>query len=71
MGKGPLEVKVRLRNPDRTEVIEGSAKVRDILEKLGIHPDSVIVIRGEELLTKDDRVGPDDEIEVRPVVSGG
>lgn len=64
-------MRVRLRNPDRIEELEGPAKVREILAKLGIHPDSVIVIRGDELLTKDDRVGPEDEIEVRPVVSGG
>lgn len=64
-------MKVRLRNPDRVEVLEGPAKVREVLLRLGLHPDSVLVIRGDELLTKDDRVGADDEIEIRPVVSGG
>jgi hypothetical protein len=29
------------------------------------------VIRGQQLLTDDARLGPDDEIELRSVVSGG
>ncbi len=64
-------MKVRLRNPDRVEELKGPAKVKDILRKVGVHPDSVLVIRGEELLVKDDWVDEDDEIELRPVVSGG
>lgn len=70
-GSGVGGMKVKLRNPDRVEVLDGPSKVRDILARLGVHPDSVIVIRGDELLTRDDTVGADDEIEVRPVVSGG
>jgi hypothetical protein len=31
----------------------------------------VLVIRERELLTREDRVGNADEIEVRPVISGG
>ncbi len=66
-----LSVKVRLRNPDRVEVIEGPKTVRELLAALGVHPDSVIVIRRDELLTRDDKLSSDDEIELRPVVSGG
>ncbi len=70
-GKVDLSVKVRLRNPDRVEVIEGPRTVKELLAALGVHPDSVIVIRRDELLTRDDKLSPDDEIELRPVVSGG
>lgn len=49
----------------------GGRKVRDVLRELGIDPDTVLVIRDRELLTREDRVGEEDELEVRPVISGG
>jgi sulfur carrier protein len=64
-------VKVRLRNPDREVEVAGERKVHAVLGELGIDPDTVLVIRDRELLTREDRVAESDEIEVRPVISGG
>ncbi|RIK11218.1 MAG: thiamine biosynthesis protein ThiS [Acidobacteria bacterium] len=64
-------MKVKMRNPDRIEELDDVRTVGALLARLGVHPDSVIVIRGDSLLTKDQRVSDDDEIELRPVVSGG
>jgi uncharacterized protein (TIGR00269 family) len=64
-------MKVRLRNPDRDVEVAGGRKVLDVLGELGINPDTVLVIRERELLTREDRVAHDDAIEVRPVISGG
>jgi sulfur carrier protein len=64
-------VRVRLRNPDREVEVAGARKVHDVLGELGIDPDTVLVIRERELLTREDRVADSDEIEVRPVISGG
>jgi uncharacterized protein (TIGR00269 family) len=64
-------VKVRLRNPDREVELAGGRTVREVLGELGIDPDTVLVIRARELLTRRDRVADADEIEVRPVISGG
>ena len=64
-------MKVKLRNPDREVEVAGERKVHAILGELGINPDTVLVIRKRELLTREDRVGQQDEIEVRPVISGG
>jgi uncharacterized protein (TIGR00269 family) len=64
-------VKVRLRNPDREVELAGGRKIHDVLGELGINPDSVLVIRERELLTREDRVGETDVIEIRPVISGG
>jgi sulfur carrier protein ThiS len=64
-------MKVRLRNPDRVVEVEGPKNVVDVLLELGIVPESVLVIRDATLLTRDERVDEDDEIEVRPVLSGG
>jgi sulfur carrier protein ThiS len=62
---------VKLRNPDRDVEVRGGRRVRDVLSDLGIDPDSVLVIRERELLTRDERVGEDDRLEIRPVISGG
>jgi uncharacterized protein (TIGR00269 family) len=64
-------VKVRLRNPDREVELAGGRKIHDVLSELGINPDTVLVIRERELLTREDRVGEADVIEIRPVISGG
>lgn len=64
-------MKVKLRNPDRVVEVSGARTVRDLLVELGIVPEAVLVIREATLLTKDEKVEDDDEIEVRPVLSGG
>ena len=64
-------MKVKLRNPDRDVEVRGGRRVRDVLSDLRIDPDSVLVIRERELLTRDQRVGEGDRLEIRPVISGG
>lgn len=62
---------VRLRNPDREITVEGSRRVRDLLVEVGLHPDAVLVLRGRDLLTREDTVEDGDTVEIRPVISGG
>jgi sulfur carrier protein len=64
-------VKVILRNPRREVELAGRRRVKDVLRTLGIVPETVLVIRGSELLTADAVVGDDDVLELRPVMSGG
>jgi sulfur carrier protein len=64
-------VKVRLRNPDREVDVRGDRPVGDVLADLGVNPDTVLVIRAGELITRETRVATTDELEVRPVISGG
>ena len=64
-------MKVVLRNPDREVDVTGDRFVRDVLSDLAIDPDTVLVIRSGELLTRHDRVRDVDRLEVRPVISGG
>lgn len=64
-------MKVRLRNPDRVVHVSGPRNVVALLKELDIVPEAVLVIRDATLLTRDERLGEDDEIEVRPVLSGG
>jgi sulfur carrier protein len=64
-------VKVRLRNPDRVVEVVGDRTAQAVLDELGVNPDTVLVIRAGELVTRETRLEERDEIEVRPVISGG
>ena len=64
-------MKVKLRNPDREVDVMGGRSVQAVLTDLGVDPDTVLVIRAGSLITRTDRVGEDDVLEVRPVISGG
>ena len=64
-------MRVRLRNPDREVDLEGGRPVREVLRELGVDPDTVLVIREGELITREAQVGQDDRLEIRPVISGG
>ncbi len=65
-------MKVILRYPKRQELeFPGARRVRDILKELNINPESVLVIRGDSLVTGDTVVEENDVIEIRPVMSGG
>lgn len=64
-------MKVKLRNPDRVVDVTGPKNVQMLLQQLQIVPESVLVIRDATLLTRDESLDESDEIEVRPVLSGG
>jgi len=64
-------MKVLLRNPRREVEIAGGRRVKDVLRDLDVVPESVIVIRGDTLITADQIVHDGDTIELRPVMSGG
>jgi sulfur carrier protein ThiS len=58
--------------PQHQEVeLDGRRRVADILQYLGLLPGTVMVIRGDELITDQEFVEADDAIEIRNVISGG
>lgn len=64
-------MKITLTPQGREIEVERAKRVADLLEQLGVTPGTVLVIRGEQLLTDDARLSATDEIELRSVVSGG
>jgi tRNA-5-methyluridine54 2-sulfurtransferase len=64
-------MRVRLRNPTREVELQGPRTVRALLERLAINPETVLVIRGPDLLTREETLAEADSIEIRPVISGG
>ncbi|MGA1846325.1 MoaD/ThiS family protein [Deferribacter abyssi] len=45
--------------------------VKQIFERYNLKENSVIITRGDELLTEDDKLKDGDTVKVIPVVSGG
>ena len=64
-------MKILLRNTRREVEVPGGRRVKEILKSLDIVPETVLVIRGDTLITLDQVVGDADTIELRPVMSGG
>ena len=64
-------MKVVLRNPRRELEIRGPIRVHALLDRLELNRESVLVIRGDTLVTGDARLDDGDTVEVRPVTSGG
>ena len=64
-------MKIILRNPRREVELSGKRRVKELLVELDVLPGTVLVIRGDELLTSDTVVGDADVVELRPVMSGG
>ena len=64
-------MKVLLRNPRREVEMPGPMRVHVLLDRLELNRESVLVIRGDTLVTGDALLEDHDEVEVRPVISGG
>ncbi len=64
-------MKVLLRNPRRELDVPGPMRVNALLAQLELNRESVLVIRGDTLVTGDALLADDDSVEVRPVISGG
>lgn len=66
-----MTVRVRLHNPKREVEIAGPITIVNLLARLGLHRDAVLVIRDGELIPGDATLADEDSVEVRPVISGG
>ena len=64
-------MKVLLRNPRREVDMPAPKNVEQLLQRLDVVPESVLVICNDTLVTRDARLHDDDTVEIRPVVSGG
>lgn len=64
-------MKVLLNHPARELEVKGPKRVKDLLKELRLLPESVLVVRGDDLVTEDDTLRDEDRIEIRPVMSGG
>jgi sulfur carrier protein len=65
-------MKVIVRNPQRKElVLKGNRRVDALIKELGLNPEQVLVIRNDNLLTRDVLVRDDETVEILRAISGG
>ena len=64
-------MRVVLRNPRRELEVAGPISVIALLNRLDLNRESVLVIRGDELIPGDAMLDDAQTIEIRPVISGG
>jgi sulfur carrier protein len=57
--------------PNRETRLVRARTVAALLTELQLHQDAFLVVRGDEILTRDVRLREDDEVELLPVISGG
>ena len=62
---------VQLSHPARTVEIKGPKKVKELLRELNLVVEAHLVIKGDDLVTEDEMLYDGDQIEIRPVISGG
>ena len=62
---------VQLNHPVRSIEVKGPKRVKDLLRELNLMPEAHLVIRGDELATEDEMLSDQDQVEIRPVISGG
>ena len=60
-----------LRNPKRVIEVQGPVRVHALLDRLEINRESVLVIQSGTLVPGDALLQDSDEVEIRPVISGG
>jgi len=62
---------VLLRNPRRQIEVSGAMQVSTLLARLEINRESVLVIRDGTIVAGDGWLADTDDVEIRPVISGG
>ncbi len=68
---GSLRMRITLLPQRQCIEIAGRRRVSDLLRELQLIPGTVMVIRGDELVTEHDFLEAADNVEIRNVISGG
>ena len=64
-------MRVQLCHPVRSIDVKGPKRAKDLLRELNLMVEAHLVIRGDELVTEDEMLSDGDQVEIRPVISGG
>jgi len=64
-------MKVFLEKTNEHKEMEFNGTVKDLLKKLNINPEVVLVARNNELVTESDTLSKTDSVKILSVISGG
>ena len=63
-------VKVFIERFNETKDVEAS-NIKDLFNKLNINPETIIVVRNNEIILNDSKLNKRDEVKLLSVISGG
>jgi len=66
-----MKITVVMKGKKKVIKIGDKSKVIDVIKKIKLNPETVIVKRGQEILLETDDLKPNDKIEFIKIVSGG
>ncbi len=66
-----MRVKVALEGKKSEVEVANGSTVNELLEKLGINRETVLVRRNKEICTEEEKLKPDDTVEIIRAVTGG
>ncbi|MDI6654745.1 MAG: MoaD/ThiS family protein [Candidatus Hydrothermarchaeota archaeon] len=66
-----MKIKVKLNNKKSEVEVANGSTVDELLEKLGINRETVLVRRNKEICLEEELLKPNDFVEIIKVVSGG
>lgn len=64
-------MKVFIEKENKKKEIKFNGTVEKLLEKLKINPETVIVIREDELIPQDEKLSDKESVRILSVISGG
>ena len=64
-------MKVFIERTEKEKILTFTGTVKDLLSKIKINPEEVLVVKGDEVLTEDDKLTNTDSIKLLSVISGG
>lgn len=66
-----MKIKVKLNSRSSEIEVANGSTVDELLEKLGINRETVLVRRNKEICTEEEKLKPNDFIEILRAVTGG
>ena len=64
-------MEIKIEKDSTTEKISFSGTVKELLSKLEINPETVLVVRNDEVITEDEKLDDQDSLDILSVISGG
>ena len=65
-----MKIKVFIERTNQKKIVEAKT-IQELLKKLAINPQTVIIIKKNELVTEEEPLEKNDEIKLLSVISGG
>ena len=66
-----MKLYIEKTNERKEITLKTPKKASEIIKELGINEETVIITRKNNLITKDDMINDEDEIELLSIISGG